>query len=317
MLSLFLVLAPPPREEAKRRQGNPECVSPAASGGPRRATPAFGDVVRSAAGALSVKRGYLIKQPERSCCCSQLLFFTLLLRGRVRPRHATSRVIVPVEAVSPPRDFARSQRSELDGNTRRIRRLTSRPARNGIGRVRAQDLIVVVTSVGTEDQALDIAHALVRNRQAACVNLIPNVHSIYRWKGRVCDDGEFLLIIKTTGKAVRRRARRRSRRSTPTSCPRSSPTAWTRPPTAFASWIAKTTLHAKRKAPAPRRKASVPARRRELTASAGHGADPSAVIAFASLFLGLMVGRAARDGDRRRRRDGGRRRARRPRRRRA
>ena len=63
--------------------------------------------------------------------------------------------------------------------------------------VRAEELIVVVTSVGTEDQALDIAHALVRNRQAACVNLLPNVHSIYRWKGRICADGEFLLIIKT------------------------------------------------------------------------------------------------------------------------
>ncbi len=63
--------------------------------------------------------------------------------------------------------------------------------------MRSQDLIVVVTSVGTEEQALDIAHALIRNRQAACVNLIPNVHSIYRWKGRVCDDGEFLLLIKS------------------------------------------------------------------------------------------------------------------------
>ncbi|HEV8611026.1 MAG TPA: divalent-cation tolerance protein CutA [Thermoanaerobaculia bacterium] len=61
----------------------------------------------------------------------------------------------------------------------------------------AKDLIVVVTSVGTEDQALDVAHALIRNRQAACVNIIPNVHSIYRWKGRVCSDGEMLLIIKT------------------------------------------------------------------------------------------------------------------------
>ena len=59
--------------------------------------------------------------------------------------------------------------------------------------VHSQDLIVVVTSVGTEEQALDIAHALIRNQQAACVNLIPNVHSIYRWKGRVCDDGEYLL----------------------------------------------------------------------------------------------------------------------------
>src|SRR5512132_1959846 len=64
-------------------------------------------------------------------------------------------------------------------------------------RMRRNDLIVVVTSVGSEEQALDIAHALIRNRQAACVNLLPNVHSIYRWKGRVCDDGEFLLIIKT------------------------------------------------------------------------------------------------------------------------
>ena len=59
------------------------------------------------------------------------------------------------------------------------------------------ELIVVVTSVGTEEQALDVAHALVRSRRAACVNIIPNVHSVYRWKGRVCDDGEMLLVIKT------------------------------------------------------------------------------------------------------------------------
>ena len=65
------------------------------------------------------------------------------------------------------------------------------------GPVAAQDLIVVVTSVGTEDQALDVAHALIRNRQAACVNILPNVHSIYRWKGRVCDDTEWLLMVKT------------------------------------------------------------------------------------------------------------------------
>ena len=63
--------------------------------------------------------------------------------------------------------------------------------------VNVKDLMVVVTSVGTEDQALDVAHALVRARRAACVNIIPNVHSVYRWKGHVCDDGEMLLIIKT------------------------------------------------------------------------------------------------------------------------
>jgi periplasmic divalent cation tolerance protein len=63
--------------------------------------------------------------------------------------------------------------------------------------MRGKELIIVVTSVGTEDQALDVAHALLRNRQAACVNIIPNVHSIYRWKGRVCEDDERLLIIKS------------------------------------------------------------------------------------------------------------------------
>jgi periplasmic divalent cation tolerance protein len=63
--------------------------------------------------------------------------------------------------------------------------------------VAAKDLMVVVTSVGTEEQALDVAHALVRGRRAACVNIIPNVHSVYRWKGRVCNDGEMLLIVKT------------------------------------------------------------------------------------------------------------------------
>ena len=66
--------------------------------------------------------------------------------------------------------------------------------------MRAQDLMVIVPPAGTEEQALDIAHALVRNRQAACVNLLPNIHSIYRWKGRICEDGEYLLVIKTCAK---------------------------------------------------------------------------------------------------------------------
>jgi periplasmic divalent cation tolerance protein len=126
--------------------------------------------------------------------------------------------------------------------------------------MRAQDLIVVVTSVGTEDQALDIAHALIRGRQAACVNLIPNVHSIYRWKGRVCDDGEFLLLIKTTGKefgAVRQTIQEINTYELPEILAYRVDEA-SEP---FASWIAKTTLHAKpkasiRKKSSPRRAAA-------------------------------------------------------------
>lgn len=62
---------------------------------------------------------------------------------------------------------------------------------------RGSALLAIVTSVGTEEQALDIAHALVRRRLAACVNILPGVRSIFRWKGKVQQDGEFLLLIKT------------------------------------------------------------------------------------------------------------------------
>jgi periplasmic divalent cation tolerance protein len=62
---------------------------------------------------------------------------------------------------------------------------------------RASDLLTVLTSVSTEKQALDIAHALVQRRLAACVNVLPVARSIFRWKGRVQQDSEFLLLIKT------------------------------------------------------------------------------------------------------------------------
>lgn len=63
--------------------------------------------------------------------------------------------------------------------------------------MRGDDVIIILTSVGTEEQALDIGETLVRRRFAACVNMVPSVHSIYRWKGKISHDGEYLLLIKT------------------------------------------------------------------------------------------------------------------------
>jgi periplasmic divalent cation tolerance protein len=57
--------------------------------------------------------------------------------------------------------------------------------------------IVVMTTVGTEEQAYTIAREIVARRQAACVNIVPGIRSIYRWKGKICKDGELLLIVKT------------------------------------------------------------------------------------------------------------------------
>ena len=62
---------------------------------------------------------------------------------------------------------------------------------------KAPDILAVLTSVGTEQQALDIAHALVKRRLAACVNILPGVRSLFRWKGKVQQDAELLLVIKT------------------------------------------------------------------------------------------------------------------------
>jgi len=57
--------------------------------------------------------------------------------------------------------------------------------------------IVVVTTVGNEEQANLIAREIIARRQAACVNILPGVRSIYRWKGKICKDGELMLIVKT------------------------------------------------------------------------------------------------------------------------
>ncbi|NWF93450.1 MAG: divalent-cation tolerance protein CutA [Syntrophaceae bacterium] len=57
--------------------------------------------------------------------------------------------------------------------------------------------IVILVTCGSEEEGLRIARSLVEERLAACVNLLPPVRSIYRWEGRVCDEKEWLLIIKT------------------------------------------------------------------------------------------------------------------------
>lgn len=56
--------------------------------------------------------------------------------------------------------------------------------------------VVLVTA--PKDQADGLARALVEQRLAACVNVLPGVHSHYRWEGRLEAAEEALLLIKTT-----------------------------------------------------------------------------------------------------------------------
>jgi periplasmic divalent cation tolerance protein len=56
---------------------------------------------------------------------------------------------------------------------------------------------VVLVTAPDREAAVRIAHALVEERLAACVNLVPAVHSVYRWKDAVEEDDEVLLLVKT------------------------------------------------------------------------------------------------------------------------
>ncbi len=63
---------------------------------------------------------------------------------------------------------------------------------------------IVLTTVGEQQRAEDFAAALVERRLAACVNIMGPIRSIYRWKGKVERENEFLLIIKTTSEQAAR-----------------------------------------------------------------------------------------------------------------
>lgn len=61
-----------------------------------------------------------------------------------------------------------------------------------------QQALLVLTNVPDESLAQTIAHALVEQGLAACVNIMPAVRSIYRWQGVLEQADEVTLLIKTT-----------------------------------------------------------------------------------------------------------------------
>ncbi len=57
--------------------------------------------------------------------------------------------------------------------------------------------IVVFVTCGSEDEAIKIARSIVEEKLAACANVLSPIRSIYRWEGKIWDEQEWLLIIKT------------------------------------------------------------------------------------------------------------------------
>jgi periplasmic divalent cation tolerance protein len=62
----------------------------------------------------------------------------------------------------------------------------------------------IYMTAGSKAEAQKIGKALVESRLAACVNILDNMQSIYRWKEKVQEDSEVVLIAKTTERRVPR-----------------------------------------------------------------------------------------------------------------
>jgi periplasmic divalent cation tolerance protein len=60
------------------------------------------------------------------------------------------------------------------------------------------EVLLVLVTAPTTEVAAGLARALVEARLAACGSVVPGLRSIYRWEGRVCDEPEALLLLKTT-----------------------------------------------------------------------------------------------------------------------
>jgi periplasmic divalent cation tolerance protein len=59
------------------------------------------------------------------------------------------------------------------------------------------DAILVLTTLPTADAAAEVAKAVVDEKLAACANILPALRSIYRWEGKIQDENEVLVLLKT------------------------------------------------------------------------------------------------------------------------
>lgn len=62
----------------------------------------------------------------------------------------------------------------------------------------ADNAIVVMITAGTRLEAEQLAEMIVERRLAACVQILPEMLSVYRWQGAVERSSEHLLLVKTT-----------------------------------------------------------------------------------------------------------------------
>ena len=59
------------------------------------------------------------------------------------------------------------------------------------------DIIVIYCTVPDKKIAKEITKILMKHKLAACVSIVDKVHSVFSWDGEICEEKEFLMMIKT------------------------------------------------------------------------------------------------------------------------
>jgi len=67
---------------------------------------------------------------------------------------------------------------------------------------------VVYTTIDNIQDARKIAHTLVEEQIVACANIIPKIESVYRWKGKIENDDECIIIAKTADSNIKKTIQR-------------------------------------------------------------------------------------------------------------
>ncbi len=64
------------------------------------------------------------------------------------------------------------------------------------------DAVLVLTTVSSEDEAVTLIRTLLERRLIACGTIVPGARSLYRWQGKIADEREVLLLLKTRSARV-------------------------------------------------------------------------------------------------------------------
>ena len=64
------------------------------------------------------------------------------------------------------------------------------------------DAVVVMTTVSSNEEAVALVRALLDRRLIACGTIIPGARSLYRWEGKIADEQEHVVLLKTRSARV-------------------------------------------------------------------------------------------------------------------